>query len=122
MRSILAPELVKQMANPQPIPVEHPVQDEEPDNGALLDWQNGDSTQSGHIALLGIRTIILCLVMSNGRVMTDGKSRTSPSQYQLRSQNNSSCSFVASPSKRTLSFRTTPALPPTPRPSPSKST
>lgn len=74
LRSILAPKLVNQMADPQPIPVEHPVQDEEPDNGALLDWQNGDSTQSGHIALLGIRTIILCLVMSNGRVMTDGKS------------------------------------------------
>ncbi|KAI9636924.1 MAGE family-domain-containing protein [Dioszegia hungarica] len=71
LRSILAPKLVNQMADPQPIPVEHPVQDEEPDNGALLDWQNGDSTQSGHIALLGIRTIILCLVMSNGRVMTD---------------------------------------------------
>lgn len=73
LRSTLPPELVERTARPNPIALERPVDDETPDSGALIDWENGDGTQTAHVALLGIRTIILCLIMVNGRVMSDGK-------------------------------------------------
>lgn len=42
------------------------------DSGALIPWEKADGTAAGHVALLGIRTIILCLVMCTGRVISDG--------------------------------------------------
>lgn len=74
LRSTLAPELLDRMAEPKAINVEYPVESDLPDDsGALLDWERNDGTQSGHIALQGIRTVILCLVMCSGRVISDGE-------------------------------------------------
>jgi hypothetical protein len=68
------------MSDPRPLPhlqlADDEIQEDEdhPDSGALLRWEKGDGGPSGHVALLGIRTIILCLVLCMGRVIQDGKS------------------------------------------------
>ena len=68
------------MANPLPLPVfdangHAPAQDtDEPtDSGALIRWEKADGTASGNLGLLGVRTVVLCLVMCLGRVIQDGE-------------------------------------------------
>lgn len=68
------------MANPVPLPVgdnltDEEVKEREADSGALLRWEKGDGTASGSIALLGVRTVILCLVLCLGRVVQDSACR-----------------------------------------------
>ncbi|WVQ63737.1 uncharacterized protein L199_001890 [Kwoniella botswanensis] len=72
LRSIIPPDLLAAMSNPSPLPLG--VEDEDEagkDSGALLQWEKGDGTSSGHIALLGMRTVILAIVMTMGRVVSD---------------------------------------------------
>ncbi|WWC72934.1 uncharacterized protein I206_106898 [Kwoniella pini CBS 10737] len=72
LRSILPPPLLAAMSRSSPLPLG--VESEEnagQDSGALLAWDKGDGTSSGHIALLGIRTVILAVVMTMGRVISD---------------------------------------------------
>ncbi|WWC98140.1 hypothetical protein V866_005031 [Kwoniella sp. B9012] len=72
LRSIIAPDLLAAMSNPSPLPLGLEDEDEAgKDSGALLQWEKGDGTSSGHIALLGIRTVILAIVMTMGRVVSD---------------------------------------------------
>ncbi|WWC63856.1 uncharacterized protein I303_106461 [Kwoniella dejecticola CBS 10117] len=72
LRSILPPRLLAAMSNPSPLPLEPEAEDAAgEDFGALLAWDKGDGTSSGHIALLGIRTVILAIVMTMGRVIAD---------------------------------------------------
>ncbi|WVQ93061.1 hypothetical protein IAU59_000125 [Kwoniella sp. CBS 9459] len=74
LRSILTPELLAAMSNPAALPLGAEAEDAadgEEDSGALIRWEKGDGTSSGHIALLGIRTIILAVVMTLGRVTSD---------------------------------------------------
>lgn len=67
------------MNDPRPLPHieyepdEYREDDDRPDSGALLRWEKGDATNSGHIALMGIRTVILSLVLCSGRVIQDGE-------------------------------------------------
>ncbi|WVR08920.1 hypothetical protein IAU60_005979 [Kwoniella sp. DSM 27419] len=72
LRSILPASLVEAMANPAPLPLGAQADDREgEDSGALIQWEKGDGTGSGHIALLGVRTVILAIVMTLGRVVSD---------------------------------------------------
>ena len=72
------------MSDPRPLPHLELAEDEmkededHPDSGALIRWEKGDGGPSGHVALLGIRTIILCLVLCMGRMIQDGESEWSP--------------------------------------------
>lgn len=43
------------------------------DSGAIIAWDKVDGTGSGNVQMLGIRTVILCLVMCMGRLVTDGE-------------------------------------------------
>lgn len=43
-----------------------------PGSGALLRWEKGDGG-IGHVALLGVRTVILSLILCSGRMIQDGK-------------------------------------------------
>jgi hypothetical protein len=75
----LPQELIAMMNEPRSLPMVEHREDEyaedsdAPDSGALLRWDKGDGTVVGHIGLLGIRTVILCLVLCTGRVIQDGK-------------------------------------------------
>ncbi|WWD06919.1 hypothetical protein V865_005016 [Kwoniella europaea PYCC6329] len=72
LRSIIPPDLLAAMSNPSPLPLGLEDEDEAgKDSGALIQWEKGDGTSSGHIALLGIRTVILAIVMTMGRVVSD---------------------------------------------------
>ena len=70
------------MADPRPLLV--PLDDDEEevdgpvDPGTLLRWDKGDGTPSGSLGLLGVRTIILCLIMTLGRVIADGEWKCAP--------------------------------------------
>lgn len=76
LRSILPPEIISAMAKPRPFPLFDPDEERDPDipedSGAMINWDKGDGTASGHVALTGIRTVILCLIMCMGRVIADG--------------------------------------------------
>lgn len=66
------------MATPQPLPMfddagERVDEDAYVDSGAIVAWDKADGTGSGNVEMLGIRTVILCLVMCMGRLVTDGK-------------------------------------------------
>ena len=81
LRSTLPPELVAAMANPLPLPMfdasgnaSTQDTDEPTDSGALIRWEKADGTASGNLGLLGVRTVVLCLMMCLGRVIQDGKS------------------------------------------------
>lgn len=84
LRSVLPEAVIASMSTPKALPVlnsagEQLVDptadgDDAEDSGALLRWEKGDGTASGHVALLGIRTVILCLVLAKERVIQDGKS------------------------------------------------
>ncbi|WVW79536.1 hypothetical protein I302_101505 [Kwoniella bestiolae CBS 10118] len=72
LRSILPPDLQAAMSNPLSLPLGLEDEGQEgQDSGALIQWEKGDGTSSGHIALLGIRTVILAIVMTMGRVVSD---------------------------------------------------
>ncbi|WWC91027.1 uncharacterized protein L201_005967 [Kwoniella dendrophila CBS 6074] len=72
LRSTLPPDLLAAMSNPSPLPLGlDSEENQEHDSGALIQWEKGDGTSSGHIALLGIRTVILAIVLTSGRVITD---------------------------------------------------
>ena len=49
-------------------------EDDHVDSGAIIAWDKVDGTGSGNIQMMGIRTVILCLVMCMGRLVTDGAS------------------------------------------------
>jgi hypothetical protein len=65
------------MSVPTPIPRsadDEPAGDPgQPDSGALIRWEKADGGPSGSIGLLGIRTVILCLVLCTDRSITDGE-------------------------------------------------
>ena len=64
------------MSEPRPLPRDPDDRDDEetiPDSGALTRWEKSDGTGSGNVALLGIRTLVLSLVMCMGRVISDGE-------------------------------------------------
>lgn len=44
----------------------------EHDSGALVRWEKADGGAGGALGLLGIRTVILCLVLCLGRTVSDG--------------------------------------------------
>ncbi len=78
LRSVLPVELIAEMNRPAPLPLfeddrgdRNVVIDSENDAGALLRWDKADPTPPGHIALLGIRTVILCLILAQGRVIEE---------------------------------------------------
>jgi hypothetical protein len=73
------------MSKPNPLPLFQPDEDERDhpsyddgdgpaDSGALINWEKGDGTGTGHVAMMGVRTLILCLVLCAGRVIQDGQS------------------------------------------------
>lgn len=81
LRSILAPELIEGMNRPAPLPYleedrldANIVADSETDGGALLRWDKADPTPAGHIALVGVRSVILCLILAHGRVIEERES------------------------------------------------
>lgn len=80
LRSTLSPELLSLMNDPRPLTHliheqdEYREREDHPDSGAMLRWEKADGTNSGHVALLGIRTVILSLILCSGRMMQDGKS------------------------------------------------
>jgi hypothetical protein len=58
-------------------------EDDHVDSGALIPWEKADGTSTGSIQLLGIRTLILCLVLCHGRVIADGMSSHSAHEKKL---------------------------------------
>lgn len=57
-----------------PVEADEYREDEDvPDSGALLRWEKGDGGSVGHVALLGIRTVIFCLIICSGRMIQDGE-------------------------------------------------
>ncbi|GMK56100.1 hypothetical protein CspeluHIS016_0211560 [Cutaneotrichosporon spelunceum] len=78
LRSVLPAPLIAEMNRPAPLPHfeneggnSNAVSDNQNDAGALLRWEKADPTPAGHIALLGIRTVILCLILAQGRVIEE---------------------------------------------------
>ncbi|KAK8844165.1 hypothetical protein IAR55_006959 [Kwoniella newhampshirensis] len=71
LRSTLPSQLLAAMSNPAPFPMGVQEDDDPEDSGALINWEKGDGTSSGHVGLLGVRTVILSIVMCLGRVVTD---------------------------------------------------
>lgn len=85
LRSTLPADLLEAMSEPNPLPLFQPDEDERDhpsyddgdgpaDSGALINWEKGDGTGTGHVAMMGVRTLILCLVLCAGRVIQDGES------------------------------------------------
>lgn len=90
LRNILKPDIIAAMSNPLPLPThnadgplprynadgEEAGQDDDDgpvDSGALIRWEKADGTASGNVGLLGVRTVILCLVLCLGRIIHDGR-------------------------------------------------
>ncbi|RSH95070.1 hypothetical protein EHS25_000156 [Saitozyma podzolica] len=82
LRSTLPADLLEVMSEPNPLPLFQPDEDERDhpsyddgdgpaDSGALINWEKGDGTGTGHVAMIGVRTLILCLVLCAGRVIQD---------------------------------------------------
>ncbi|TXT09121.1 hypothetical protein VHUM_02595 [Vanrija humicola] len=65
------------MANPEPLPLPNDVEADptelQNDSGALLRWDKGDGTGVGHVALLGVRTVILALILCQDRSIEDSR-------------------------------------------------
>lgn len=67
------------MADPRPLPMPSgaAAEDEahldalEKDSGALIRWEKADGTAAGGIGMLGVRTVILCLILCLGRSAHD---------------------------------------------------
>lgn len=75
---MLPAPLIVEMNRPAPLPYfeddradPNIVVDSENDAGALLRWDKADPTPAGHVALLGIRTVILCLILAQGRMIEE---------------------------------------------------
>ena len=79
LRNVLPASIITMMSTERPLRHLDLAEDEwqedpdAPDSGALLRWEKSDGTESGHVAMLGIRTIILSLVLCSGRVIQDGE-------------------------------------------------
>lgn len=79
LRSSLPVNLLAAMSNPQSLPRnedEDALEGDTPDegdSGALLRLEKGDGTASGNIGLMGIRSIIMCIILAYGRVIMDGE-------------------------------------------------
>jgi len=43
------------------------------DSGALIRLEKGDGGATGGLGLLGVRTIVLCLILCVGRIVKDGE-------------------------------------------------
>jgi hypothetical protein len=92
LRSTLASTLIAKMNVPLPLPGtqdddeerERRNDDAPPDSGALLRWEKADPTPTGHIALLGIRTLVLSLILCLGRAIQDGEPSQSSSLEYMR--------------------------------------
>ena len=89
LRSTLPVELVAAISNPHRLPALPRDDDddeldeevtEKADSGALLRLEKGDGTASGSVGLLGIRSLIMCIILTYGRVITDGESSYCASQ------------------------------------------
>lgn len=65
--------------------------DDDADPGSIIDWRAGDASGSGTVEMLGIRTIILCLVMVQGRVISDSEFRSSYDMTELTCGRQSPC-------------------------------
>jgi hypothetical protein len=76
----MSPEIREAMAETIPLAMSQDDngrrEDDHVDSGALIPWDKADGTAAGSIELLGIRTVIMCLVMCNGRVIADGEFQT----------------------------------------------
>lgn len=69
------------MARPHPLPMfdaagDRAAEDDYVDAGAMVAWDKADGTGSGSVEMMGIRTIILCLVLCMGRIVSDSESLT----------------------------------------------
>jgi hypothetical protein len=76
----LPPRIVAGLAVPAPLPIfedgndsllndEAYTKENEKDSGALIPWEKADPGSS--IELLGIRTVVLCLILTMGRSADD---------------------------------------------------
>lgn len=73
VRSCLPQALIEQMTRPNPLPMPEGGEDEATlaDSGAVLQWEKADASATGSLGLLGIRTVILCIILSLGRSVPD---------------------------------------------------
>lgn len=74
VRSALPAALIGEMTRPAPLPMpedESAAEVATQDSGAVLQWENADASQTGALGLLGIRTVILCIILSLGRSVPD---------------------------------------------------
>lgn len=74
----MSPEVRALLSVPQPLPLfdvdgERADDDGYVDSGAIVPWDKADGSSSGSIQMLGIRTVILCLLLCAGRVIDDGE-------------------------------------------------
>ncbi|EJT51880.1 hypothetical protein A1Q1_06877 [Trichosporon asahii var. asahii CBS 2479] len=69
-----AKALIAEMTKPNPLPLpedEAAAEAAQADSGAVLQWEKADASQTGALGLLGIRTVILCIILSLGRSVPD---------------------------------------------------
>lgn len=74
VRSSLPAPLIAEMTRPNPLPQpesESAAAIAAQDSGAVLQWEKADASQTGSLGLLGIRTVILCIILSLGRSVPD---------------------------------------------------
>ena len=74
VRSALPTALIAEMTKPNPLPLpedEAAAEAAQADSGAVLQWEKADASQTGALGLLGIRTVILCIILSLGRSVPD---------------------------------------------------
>ncbi|WVQ81365.1 hypothetical protein IAT38_003488 [Cryptococcus sp. DSM 104549] len=71
LRSILPLPILEKMSVDEPLPYGTQKAGDIEDSGALIRWEKGDGTMSGHVGLLGIRTMILSIIMCHNRNVTD---------------------------------------------------
>lgn len=74
VRSALPAALIAEMTKPNPLPMpedEAATEAAQADSGAVLQWEKADASQTGALGLLGIRTVILCIILSLGRSVPD---------------------------------------------------
>ena len=95
LRSILNRTLIEAMCDPDPLSQldagvdeetegqDHLEEEDHPDSGALMRWEKGDGGASGSMGLLGIRTLVLCMILTLGRVVSDGEHGTVSSRPVL---------------------------------------
>ena len=76
LRSVLPSKLQDALATPQDLPeLTGPTTADgamSADSGAPLRWEASDASAIGAQQLVGLRTIILCLILANGRQISGG--------------------------------------------------